>query len=150
MGEVAKAVGRDPNRVNVPKFGRALYYLPYDRSSINAHSSSSTQLNLPSKLLKTKFGAIVFDYDGTLCNSDERLEPLTPTIIAMLENLLRLNIKVGIATGRGKSAGEEIRRAIDAQYWKLITIGYYNGSIITSAEKHLDINEYTIDPALEC
>jgi hydroxymethylpyrimidine pyrophosphatase-like HAD family hydrolase len=148
LGEVAKAVGRDPNRVNVPKFGRALYYLPYDRSSINAHSSSSTQLNLPSKLLKTKFGAIVFDYDGTLCNSDERLEPLTPTIIAMLENLLRLNIKVGIATGRGKSAGEEIRRAIDAQYWKLITIGYYNGSIITSAEKHLDINEYTIDPAL--
>jgi HAD superfamily hydrolase (TIGR01484 family) len=148
LGDVAKAIGRDPNRVNVPKFGRALYYLPYDRSSINACSSSSTRLNLPSKLLETKFGAVVFDYDGTLCNSDERLEPLTPTIIAMLENLLRRNIKVGVATGRGKSAGEEIRRAIDAQYWKLITIGYYNGSIITSAEKHLDINEYTIDPAL--
>ncbi len=148
ISQVSKSKEKDPYKVNVPKFGRALYYLPYDMSHHSLKASHSHLLNIPDVFFGKRFGAVIFDYDGTLCYSKDRYQPLLPVVAVMLESLLESGIKVGVATGRGKSAGEMIRKAIAEEFWPLITIGYYNGSVILSADVELDISSNEDDPEL--
>lgn len=86
------------------------------------------------KLGKTLFGAIVFDYDGTLCSADDRYRGLSPEIADQLIRLLRGNLIIGIATGRGKSAKVALRNAIPSDYWGGILVGYYSASDIASLD----------------
>lgn len=90
------------------------------------------------KLTSTKFGAIVFDYDATLCTPDNRFEPLDASVAEALNTLLRSGIKIGIATGRGKSVPKAIREALDASFHNEILIGMYNGSVIVTPNSELD------------
>ena len=41
-----------------------------------------------------------------------------------------MGLLLGIATGRGKSARHELQRAIPAQLWPSVLVGYYNGAEI--------------------
>jgi len=102
------------------------------------------------KLGKTLFGAIVFDYDGTLCSADDRYRGLSPEVAAQLIRLLRGNLTVGIATGRGKSAKVALRNAIPSDYWGRIIVGYYSGSDIAllDDDTHPD-KSGPMDPKLE-
>lgn len=83
------------------------------------------------KLSATKFGAIVFDYDATLCTPDKRFDALDKPVAEALNSLLAKGIKIGIATGRGKSVPKEFYKAIDEKFHNEILIGMYNGSVIT-------------------
>jgi len=83
------------------------------------------------KLCSVKFGAIVFDYDATLCTPDKRFDPLDSTVAVALNSLLSQGVKIGIATGRGKSVPKEIFNGIDKKFHSEILIGMYNGSVIT-------------------
>jgi hydroxymethylpyrimidine pyrophosphatase-like HAD family hydrolase len=49
-----------------------------------------------------------------------------------LERLNVLGVKVGVATGRGPSAGVALRDGIDETCWANIIVGYYNGSVVTT------------------
>ena len=44
--------------------------------------------------------------------------------------MLKKGIKIGIATGRGKSVKTSLRNSIPEKYWENICIGYYNGAVL--------------------
>lgn len=92
------------------------------------------------KLERTPFGAVVFDYDGTLCDPNERYIGPSHEIAQEMIRLLNVGIIIGIATGRGKSVRKDMQRVIPEEYWEQILIGYYNGSDIAllKDENHPD------------
>ena len=73
---------------------------------------------------------MVFDYDGTLCESKKRFEGASKLVGEELERLLENGVLVGIATGRGKSVRKDLQRVISREHWPSVVIGYYNGSDI--------------------
>ena len=79
---------------------------------------------------KARFGAIVLDYDGTLCDRHERFEGLSKAVGSELARLLREGVVVGIATGRGRSVRRDIRGVVPQDLWGRVVVGYYNGAEI--------------------
>ncbi len=65
--------------------------------------------------------AVVFDYDGTLCDGRDRFGSLNSKIAKELSRLLRAGVVVGIATGRGKSVKKALREAILKRYWQRVS-----------------------------
>jgi hydroxymethylpyrimidine pyrophosphatase-like HAD family hydrolase/fructoselysine-6-P-deglycase FrlB-like protein len=153
----------DPGRPGVPDFGSKLYHLKYSSfyktnvtgvelerqiailRKTNAatfdHLNASTKLywnNAYSKFKKTLndtvFGSIIFDYDGTLCSSTNRFNGIDDEVAFELNELLKNNIVVGIATGRGKSVRVDLKKQIKEKYWKQVIVGYYNCSEIATLD----------------
>jgi HAD superfamily hydrolase (TIGR01484 family) len=149
------ARGIDPGRPGVPVFGRKLYNLkPIIESKKNSRTklsplqsvaiSRKVQTNaryLPHEeilfwmsayqtfvriLKKRKFSAVVFDYDGTLCEPRNRFLGISRELAKELNRLLENGIMVGIATGRGKSVRKDLQSKISEKYWSKVYIGYYN------------------------
>lgn len=98
---------------------------------------------------KNRFGALVCDYDGTLCDRTNRDNGASKEIGDELIRLLKQGIIFGVATGRGKSIRNDFRRIIPHEYWDQILIGYYNGADIglLNDEKHPNKN-LEMDPTL--
>ncbi|WP_392532573.1 hypothetical protein [Nostoc sp. C117] len=80
------------------------------------------------KMQRVSFAAIIFDYDGTLCDGSDRFGSLSSKMTKELSRLLKAGIVIGVATGRGKSVKEALREAIPKRYWQQILVGYYNGA----------------------
>ena len=101
------------------------------------------------KLKAAEFTSIIFDYDGTLCDPSARFESLSNDICNHLRRLLRADITIGIATGRGQSIRESLQEVIPKKYWAQVWIGYYNGSDIglLSDNSHPD-KESSLHPTL--
>lgn len=149
-----RAVGIDPGRPGVPLFGRKLYALGPESAKdspavINKHVAirrkrgrerpsarmdnerwTAAYEQAVERLSQVELGGIVFDYDGTLCCDEDRFKPLSANVASALERLADLGLCIGIATGRGPSAGEAIRASLDRNLWDDIVVGYYNGSVI--------------------
>ena len=79
------------------------------------------------KLKSASLGAIVFDYDGTLCPADRRFVGVAPEVSSELRRLVSLGLGVGVATGRGRSVGNDLRNALPEALWTSVLVGYYNG-----------------------
>lgn len=156
--------GIDPGMPGVPSFGRRIYNLRFslshryslphgmddkERIAIIRKSKCSSLSNMKvedleywkkayrayiQRIEQGTFGAVVFDYDGTLCDPNERYSGLPNEIGQELVRLLRGGIVLGIATGRGKSVKTDLQRLIPKKYWKKVLIGYYNGSDIAYLE----------------
>jgi HAD superfamily hydrolase (TIGR01484 family) len=152
--------GINPGNPRVPPFGRRIYHmnpkldLKLAGSSILTERESASILRksravsindleseqlvywldshkkFTHKLGEASFKAIVLDYDGTLCDPSERFKGPAKEVTAEILRLLRVGIRIGIATGRGKSVGVDLRRVLPKKYWKCVIIGYYNGSEI--------------------
>lgn len=155
---IAEAAGNkrgiDPGKPGVPEFGRKLYHLgpsPKRRSRKSDpievaawrkhHAAPAESAREPEEWLalcrvglttfrKSKFAGVVFDYDGTLCETHRRYEPLPTDIAHALTQLLRDGAAIGIATGRGGSAATALREAIPRRWWERVLVGYYNGAIV--------------------
>jgi hydroxymethylpyrimidine pyrophosphatase-like HAD family hydrolase len=167
MGEIQSI---DPGRPGVPDFGSKLYHLKYSsfytakeiiannlktiailrKAKVKSISEmpkeeqiywSNAYDSFLNKLSQIKFGSIIFDYDGTLCSIENRFGGLSKDISAQLIKLLSNGILIGIVTGRGQSARKELQSAIPQEYWKSITIGYYNGSDISSIDDNNSPNK---------
>lgn len=142
--------GQDPGRPQVPEFGRKLYRLapPRVRPVVPApvqrklwalpgvsDEGRSFKVGLD-RFLKAaggaRIGAVVLDFDGTLCRRAERFDALRDEIVAECARLLSAGIRLGIATGRGRSVRDELRSALDMTLWPLVQIGYYNSTEIGS------------------
>jgi len=176
---VGKEKGVDPGKPNVPSFGRKIYHLHSPAKGINEsrppglkkdefiaikRKTNNTQTlkkdvlehwqkayrAFINRLEHTHFGCIVFDYDGTLCDPNERYYGPSKEIGEELVRLLSGNIILGIATGRGKSVRTDMQRLIPKEYWGKIVIGYYNGSDVglLKDELHPDKN-VSPDPILK-
>ena len=154
------ARGVDPGRPGVPEFGRKIYHLGarHRRSSPPRLLPSSRQtaairrktriatarrddfgqlhlwrdaLDLFLMRLRTShFSAIIFDYDGTLMDTRYRFATPSTEISSELIRLVESNIRIGIATGRGKSVRTDLQRCLPPALWSRILVGYYNGAHI--------------------
>jgi hypothetical protein len=81
-------------------------------------------------LRKATFDRLIVDYDGTLCDECEKMTGLRAEVAEHLRRLVTAGLRVGIATGRGESVREDLRRAIPRSLWDLIFVGYRNGAEI--------------------
>lgn len=158
----------DPGRPQVPEFGRKIYGVGLSLSHVRKKSNRDAWIarkgyatSYPPLLLgqalseflerfKNKyFSGIVFDYDGTLCDADERFTCPKPDIAAALSNLLSNGILIGIATGRGHSVQRSLLEVIAEAFRSRVVVGNYNGSLIsklTDCNPELDGN---ISPAIQ-
>ncbi|RSK47471.1 HAD family hydrolase [Hymenobacter rigui] len=158
---VGKLVGIDPGKPGVPDFGSKLYNMSYASLLKQRENSDSltnlfiqrkiypqilSTLDVKSKkywddkqsqfyvrLHKTSYGAVLLDYDKTLCSHKNRLIGPDIQIITQIERIINKGFIVGIITGRGKSVKNDLRKLIpDKSIWESVIIGYYNGAYITS------------------
>jgi fructoselysine-6-P-deglycase FrlB-like protein len=150
----------DPGRPGVADFGRKIYHLSIPKNTSNSSSNfeklalrkkfgnvnpndKETKLRIQymykfiEKFSKEKFGAVIFDYDGTLCDHKNRFKQPSKEIGYLLSKLLENNIYVGIATGRGKSVRQELQEIIPKNLWSNLLIGYYNCGDIGSLNDNL-------------
>lgn len=154
--------GIDPGRPHVPTFGRRLYHLRAmpgtnggareadhrmnlaierkTRSSISALAARG-QLDgwqehyrtFVARLATARFRAIVVDYDGTLCGPERRLAGPSDDVVTRLAELLDSGLTIAIATGRGKSVREELRKRFRSSAHRArVIVGYHNGAEIGS------------------
>jgi len=147
-GFAGEARGIDPGRPGVPSFGRKIYHLRIPRNHRSRTQSSRAQMlsrktggidgkqvkiwerfyrHFVGRLSRARFRGAVFDYDGTLCDERERFIGPHSLVVKALLRLLENQIPIGIATGRGKSAKNDLQRAIPPSYWNRVVIGYYSG-----------------------
>jgi hypothetical protein len=150
VGQAGEAREIDPGRPHVPEFGRKIYHLnafPKARSrpaSEEVAIARKLRVDLSRAPLiaselwrrayrdftyrigSATFGAILFDYDGTLCDGRDRFSGLRTEVSARLKQLVAAGVRVGIATGRGKSVRESLRAALPENAWPNVLIGYYN------------------------
>ncbi len=150
IAALGDAAGIDPGRPGVGSFGRGIYE---DRSLIGLagalgpavrHKRQATRLGrfaCPkplaeihrerlTHLLTNAFRGVVLDYDGTIVETSRRTEPPAQAILDELVRILDSGLKLGIATGRGGSAGEALRAALPKRHHDHVVMGYYNGSLL--------------------
>lgn len=147
----------DPARPGVPAFGRKLYHLDASRLlSIDRDPPVERKLaaiglgvrhsDVVRKALngwihdiqEQRFSAIVLDYDGTCCLTEQRFEPPPKQVIDELVRLLQRGMVVGFASGRGRSLSEEIRDWVPRKFWDQVTIALYNGTVILKPGSPVD------------
>jgi hypothetical protein len=159
VGLAGRARGTDPGRPGVPQFGRRIYNLRGFRSkTLSEHALSSgesiaierkarVRINVLAdrgelevwrgaygafvKGIRTvQFDAVVFDYDGTLCDRRDRFSGVGGEVIQHVNRLLEGGVFVAVATGRGKSPREDFRRKLPHELWSRVLLSYYNGADI--------------------
>ena len=138
----------DPGKPGVPAFGRKLYHLkpksvrtrqadldraaavrrkrghPEDPRWIERYDFALERVNA------ARYEALVLDYDGTLCETRARACPLSVEMAKELTRLGDAGAILGLATGRGPSAGIELRASIPARLHDQVLVGYYNCAVI--------------------
>ena len=150
----SRVVGVDPGKPGVPEFGRRLYRLGLGPNRIGqaklnrlaalrrkdvkasldtaAACGWANDYNMALMALNaTRFTGVVFDYDGTICDQRNRYEPISASVAKALSRLVDRGATIGVATGRGLSAGEAMRAQLPDRVWSKIIVGYYNGAVIT-------------------
>jgi len=162
IGALGTRAGIDPGRPSVPAFGRKLYHAGFKASRPRNASPEATwvrrKVSIPAwesapeavrsrwyrafqtwagQIRATRFGAVVFDYDGTLCEPDERWGHPSEFVGRELTRLLSLGMHVGIATGRGGSALDSLRILLPGEVWQSVQVGVYNGGIRLSLDQTL-------------
>lgn len=142
----------DPGKPDVPPFGRSIYHtsvhklvapmylaqLPTDpvrlKQCVLGHSSMAAPsaslidalTQFRERLTLQRFRALVFDYDGTLCDTNKRFDPPAAELVAELLKLARAGIRIGIASGRGQSLYDHLRACITKDLWEHFVLGLYN------------------------
>jgi fructoselysine-6-P-deglycase FrlB-like protein/hydroxymethylpyrimidine pyrophosphatase-like HAD family hydrolase len=155
--------GIDPGRPHVPTFGRKLYHLrampaPFEgygeRTRERLHLAIERKAALPisalaargeldrwiehftafvERLASARIRAIAIDYDATLCGADRRLLGPSAAIIKRLNAILDAGCVVAVATGRGKSVRDALRKHITTAARRArVLVGYHNGAEIGS------------------
>lgn len=177
VSELGTVRGIDPGRPGVPDYGTELYNLNYsklvkkkrdskDNQKQRAILKKSRNTSIESmqedvwkmyaegydafvkRINSTNFGAVVFDYDGTLSANDENARyanRLDPTIKQALIRLLNGGIRLAIVTGRGKSVWDVINNEL-ASYSQQIYVGYYNGGCVCRMEDTDILNDFKNKP----
>ena len=156
---VAKSEISDPGKPDVPEFGRCLHRIsPYEllnsrpttndihllaaarkRHFIRPEALGREQATSASKsflalLYDAPIKAIITDFDGTLCNTEDRYIGMCPNIAKELNRLLDEGLQLVLASGRGDSLHKCLKEAFGAQHHSSILVGYYGGSIIESLD----------------
>lgn len=154
VGSLGAAAGIDPGRPGVKDFGRKMYSLNVrpagptglgdleqlalrrkfgsPGSGAEANRRITALRRFADMMAAQRFGAAVFDYDGTLCDPQRRSSGPSAKTRALLTKLVRGGVAVGVATGRGKSVRSQLRKLLPDRYHEKVLVGYYNCSEIAS------------------
>ena len=146
--------GIDPGRPGVADFGRRIYGLGMPgawagpsgleglvlRRKFGSTGGSDTKARARQRALhgfvgrmaRQRFGAVIFDYDGTLCDEARKSDGPSAGIGRMLSGLARRGVAVGVATGRGDSVREQLRELLPKRHHAGVLVGYHNGAEIGS------------------
>jgi hypothetical protein len=160
IAELGTARGIDPGKPGVPAFGRRIYHLGLPTSSrdytrgpfrptlekaavyrkLRVRDPRLPTAALPeltkaymtyTRVLQSAvFGALVLDYDGTLCAPDARYGGVDAAISATLSEILECGGLIGVATGRGRSVRVALQECLPRDHWENVLVGYYNGADI--------------------
>lgn len=182
VNEIGKIRKIDPGKPGVPDYGSKLYNLNFSSfyefpkvntinrkkdlaiikkakvSTIDLLSDSelsnwsSEYDTFVKKIRTTEYGAIVFDYDGTLCSKSDNERFYEPSlgIQEAIINLLQTEVIIGVVTGRGKSAREALQSFIPQHYWKNVIVGFYNGADISDlSNMNAPVTQRDADPILQ-
>lgn len=158
--------GIDPGRPHVPEYGRRLYNLRIPSLAPDLRDSAASRVdcalarkkrvyaggaakthpddvwqtalaNFVGRMESTSFRAVALDYDGTICSRRDRLRGIPPRIASELQRLLDGGIRLGIATGRGKSVAAALRESLNKRTWSRVLVGYYNGGAVVPLNEDL-------------
>lgn len=165
--------GIDPAKPGVPLFGRRLYRMgglrddqrtpdtvsvAIERKARTTQQSSDTNAAIAfwtdahrryvERLQLTTFDAVILDFDGTLCEVNARYDDLGAPIVGELNHLLQRDVVVAVATGRGNSAMEGLRVAIDKTLWPKVLVGLGNASRIYRLDSQTPLLEVPQPPGL--
>lgn len=158
VSAIAGHLGQDPGRPVVPSFGRELHYadlhdaipLPvqplgsdeqskYDvlgarwPSPRNYGSMRRAAQSFRTDIERQRFRSVVFDYDGTLCSFQSKDSLPHSDVLRHIERLVRANVVVGIASGRGGSVQTTLKNAFAPDILGKIQLCLYNGGWIANA-----------------
>lgn len=156
------AVQIDPGKPGVGTFGRELYdndslwrsvqdlkpavrhkcaaVLKQDAPTPGMADLTATMADRLKVLQSAIIGAIVLDYDGTFVDTERRFEPPRSDIIEEILRLHKLGIAIALATGRGGSVGEDLRKIFNQEVQEDILIGYYNGAYLQPLNVDIDVH----------
>ena len=168
---IGRSQGVDPARPVIGPFGRPIYHntalrnlstslvpaarqkraaiLRRDDPANTGFAVQSTWRKRLARLTAAKFRGLVLDYDGTMVPTENRCEPPSRAMIRELARLHNAGLAIGIATGRGGSAGEELRAALPGSMHSRIVMGYYNGGYLTALDIDIDKHPPPPDEAIE-
>lgn len=167
---IGTAVDIDPGKPGIGEFGRSVYEnrslaelaaamprrLRHKRAAV-AKLDDGGHGGIPlheiwrdraQMLAGTDIGGAVFDYDGTIVTTEGRWGPPEQSIVNEIVRLHHIGLRIGIATGRGGSAGEDLRKVIPPEILGSILIGYYNGGHLLTADVNLAKEPPTPDAAI--
>lgn len=164
------AVNIDPGRPSIGAYARGIYEDPallslsaalpppieHKRAAVLRHDDPLSQHLLLAEARRdwlagisdAVFGGIVLDYDGTIVRTAERYSPPAEDLIAELERLLSEGMKVAIATGRGSSAGKDLRQVLRPQFHAGVTVAYYNGGYTRTLDVDTKVERPPADAAI--
>jgi len=160
---IASVMQRDPGQPSVPEFGRAIYRLdssqfhagppvPFNRHRLAAlrkfdhRKVTDEELSTATvaaeayaaKMQAARFKVIISDFDGTLCNAEERYQGMCSKTAVELTRLMDEGLVLSVASGRGDSLQDSLRRAFAPEYHPNIWVGYYGGSLIQSLDDRFE------------
>jgi hypothetical protein len=149
----------DPGKPGVPEYGSKIYHLRYERliadeqisledtaivrkakvnnitdlSKIEHDKWRESYKKFTARITGTKYGSLIFDYDGTLCSPANRFKGMSEATAALLINFLKKGFVLGIVSGRGKSLRTDLSNVFnnDPILMENVIVGYYNGSEIS-------------------
>lgn len=155
VSRIAQIQGRDPGRPNVTANGRNIHYLdipnlipPQVDETVGGIESKQEVLGARwplsrsqsvlrraretfcSALQNRTFRSLVLDYDGVLCSSHSRLEPPPAPIVETITKFATAGVVIGIASGRGDSVRDNLRRVLPQAIWPKVRLGLYNAGFI--------------------
>jgi len=145
-GAAGDLIGIDPGRPGVPEFGRKLFGLgprlarpPISEAAIQRKARVAPEIEdvfrsryprVIEEIASARACGIVLDYDGTLCDRRRRFDPLGNDIAEGLNALAATGTVIGIATGRGQSAGAMLQSIFPRDVWSRVLVGHYNGAVV--------------------
>ncbi len=153
---IGSVVGIDPGRPGIPSYGSRIYHLGPQRprtridtrlasvgrklaargtlgSSADSEVVAEACDRYRRKLSGAAFRALIADFDGTIISPGQsHTAILPPTVKAFLTGLLRKQIPLYFATGRGDSIAKVLRNSLDRKFHDRVVVSYYNGGLTQS------------------
>jgi hydroxymethylpyrimidine pyrophosphatase-like HAD family hydrolase len=164
---MGNAVGIDPGKPGAGSFAKSIYEgraLGTTSAQLNApvrhkyraasrldgaeHDYSESHASFYSALARQTFRALVLDYDGTIVDTNDRYQPPAADVALQLVRLVEGGIILGIATGRGGSAGDALRRVLPGDCHSRVLMGYYNGGYVQPLDVDIENTPAPLDPAI--
>lgn len=113
----------------------------YDSLASQSVDFFSAHASFKARLEEAAFAGVVLDYDGTVITDAERESLPRQEILDELQRLLDGGIAIGLATGRGGSVGETLRKCIKPAHQGRFLIGYYNGAYLRPLDVDIEIDK---------